>query len=178
MTTNRIRRHCADFAALCITDHEVSYNYRDTVIKIFDSIPIAVEIKVPIPIDSVIVRDSVRVINGRAYMPPIHKQQGIIAMDIFVKNSRLDGKAYLTDSTIHYIYRDTIPFEDSLRIANAVKETLIKDTVTLPPERYVPKFYKRLLWVDIILIVAGILYLLVRLKYVKIDKIKQLFEKE
>jgi hypothetical protein len=140
---------------------EVKTEWRDTTIYV--KVPVYVDkiIEVPLP-----VHDTLKIIEkvyvdreGLATLKTVHKEKGIIGADITVYKGVLTADLYLTDSTIHYRYKDTLTFEDSVKIYNAIKTISTSNTVIVPPQRYVPKFYKFTLWFFIftIIILAGII---------------------
>ena len=140
LTVSRIQRNCDKFAALCVTEKETVVEYRDTTIYRTDTI------RVPIPYrDTVKITDTVRIVNNLAYLQPVRKRFGIIGVDASVQRSILNVNAYLTDSTILHTRRDTITLE------KVIKEEAITQTVTV---RHVPKFYKVLLWIFIVQLLA------------------------
>jgi len=143
-----------------VTEVRTETKWRDTTIYV--KIPVYIDkiIEVPLP-----VHDTLKIIEkvyvdkqGLATMKTVHKEVGIIGADITVYKGVLTADLYLTDSTINYRYKDTLSYMDSIRIYNAIKETstTTTNTVTLPPERYIPKFYKFCLWFFIVFAVAGI----------------------
>lgn len=156
LTIGKIQRNCDKFARVCITDSKTTVVYRDTTIFITDTLVVDKIIEVPVPQykDSVNIRDSVRIVNQYAFFKPVHKENGIIAVDASINYSVLKIDSYLTDSTILYHYQDKLTYEDSVKIAGAIKEKTTDNTVVLPPERYVPKIYKITFWLVILAVVA------------------------
>jgi hypothetical protein len=129
-----------------ITETVTETKWRDTTIYV--KIPVYIDkiVEVPLP-----VRDTLRIVEkvfvsngGYATMKPVHKEQGIIGGDISIANGKLIANFYLLDSTILYNYKDTLTFEDSIKIANAIRDTQTSTTNTVikPPEKYVSKFSK------------------------------------
>lgn len=173
MTTGRIERHCDDFAKICLTETVVETEYRDTTLYVEVPVYIDKVIEVPVPgfKDSVRIRDSVRIINNLAYMDPVHEEFGNIGVDAEVYRSELLVKGYYLDSTINYHYKDTLTHGDSIRIANAIRDKTTTNNIVLPPERYVPRFYKKLLWFNIILAIAAVIFILIKAKVVNITKL-------
>lgn len=142
LTVGKIQRNCDKFAQICVTEKETVVEYRDTTIFRTDTI------HVPVPYrDTVKITDTVRIINNLAWLPPVHKTFGIIGIDASVTRSILNINAYLTDSTILYTNQDTIILE------NVIKDQETTQTVTV---KYVPKFYRILLWIFIVQILAAI----------------------
>ena len=135
-----------------ITQTVTDTRWRDT--TIFVDLPVYIDTTIYVPIpgfkDSVRIRDSVRIVDGFAYMKSLHKQQGIIAVDVSVYKSKISVDAYLTDSTVLFHYKDTLDYQDSLIIFNAIKEKTTTCTVVLPSVKYIPKFYKFAFWLLII----------------------------
>lgn len=148
LTVNRIHRNCDKFAQVCITETEKVIVYRDTVIYRNDTI------LVQLPRDTVKIIDTVRIINNRAYLPPVYKQFGLIGVDASVIASVLKINAYLTDSTILQPLRDTIVLKD------AVKDQVITNTVTIE-KRHIPKFYKFTFWFFIVGAGVSVAYIFV-----------------
>ena len=134
-----------------ITGTATETQYRDTTIYV--DVPVYVDTTIYVPIpgfkDSVRIRDSVRVVNGLAYIETVHKEAGIIGVDVSLYKSNLFIDAYLTDSTVLYNLRDTFNFQDSIKIYNALKDKVTTNTVLLPPVKFIPKFYKFAFWVFI-----------------------------
>lgn len=140
LTVKRIEKNCDKFAQICVTETVVKTVYRDTTIFV-DRI-----IKVPLPKDTVRLTDTVRVINDKCYLPMRHKKFGLVWVSAGVVNSVLNVTAGLTDSTI------LVPIHDTIFIKDAVSNTTTDNTVVLPPEKFIPKFYKFTFWVFIVLI--------------------------
>lgn len=159
LTVNRIQRNCDKFAQICVTDKKTEIHYRDTTIYVEKPIYVDKIIEVPIPgyKDSLIIRDSVRIIDGYAEMRSIHKEQGIIGVEASVYRSEFLVNVFLLDSTILYNYIDTLVFADSLRIYNAIREKTTEDTVVIQ-KKYIPGFYKFTFWIFIIIIVGAVGY--------------------
>lgn len=140
LTVRKIERNCDKFAQICVTEKETVTVYRDTTIYLRDTI------RVPLPFrDTVKITDTVRIVNNLAWLPPVRKRFGIIGVDASVQRSILNVNAYLTDSTILHARRDTITLE------KVIKEEAVTQTVTV---RHVPKFYKVLLWIFIVQLLA------------------------
>lgn len=131
-----------------ITQTTTETHYRDTTIYVDVPVYRDTTIYVPIPgfKDSVRIRDSVRMKDGLAYIKTLHKEAGLIGVDVALYESELSVVAYLTDSTILYNLKDTFNFQDSVKIYNAVKDKITTNTVVLPPEKYIPKFYRFAFW--------------------------------
>lgn len=167
MSVKKIEKHCDDFAKICVTETKTETSYRDTTIFVKDSFFVDKIIKVPISGDSLRIQDSVKTVPGiPAYYQPLPfrslvKSQGLIGMEISGRWKNIDARAYLSDSTILYNYKDTLTYQDSITIANAVMDKTVNNTITLPPVKYVPKFYTVILWLFIIenLILLILLYL-------------------
>lgn len=157
LTYQRIQRNCDKFAKVCVSGSTSKTSTRDTTIFVEKPLYIDTIIYIPIPgyRDSIRIRDSVRIVDGYAFMKSVHKQQGIIAVDASIYKSELSIIAYLTDSSILYNYIDTLNFQDSIRIYNAIKETATTSTVIIK-EKYIPWFYKFTFWVFIIAVIYGI----------------------
>lgn len=153
LTVKRIEKNCDKFAKICVTDSKTVIEYRDTTIYI-DRI-----IKVPLPKDTVRLTDTVRIINDKCYLPMRHKKFGLVWVSAEVVNSVLNIKAGLTDSTI------LVPIHDTIFIDNAISNTTTDNTVVLPPEKFIPKFYRFTFWVFIVICVSVIAYLFYQVKY-------------
>jgi hypothetical protein len=148
-----------------VTETVTETKWRDTVVYVEKPIYIDTTLAVAMPHfkDSVRIRDSVRVSGNLAYSKSIHKEVGIIAVDATVYKSVLTVDAYLTDSSILYNYRDTLQYQDSITIYNAIRDKVTVSTLIKPPEKYVPAFYKYLLMINIFIVVAGVLYVVSRM---------------
>lgn len=163
-----------------ITHTVTETKWRDTVIYV--EIPFFIDkiIEVPLP-----VHDTLRIIEtvyvdkeGLADMKLIHREQGIIGADISIEKGKLKGNFYLLDSTIIYNYKDTLSFQDSLRIYDAVRETQVTNTVVLPPEKYIPKVYKWAFWIILIEVILVVLYFLNLFGVLgNLGRIKNIFKK-
>jgi hypothetical protein len=155
----------------CKTVYPTSSNtetvWRDTTIYVNKPIYIDKIIEVPVPgyKDSLRIRDSVVVRDNYAFMKSIHVEKGIIAVDASVNRSVFSVDAYLTDSTILYHYQDTLNYQDSLTIYKAIRERTTTSTVVLPPERYIPGFYKFTFWLFMAELMVCVLLVLARLGY-------------
>lgn len=144
---------------------KIETKWRDTTIVV--KIPVYIDkiIEVPLP-----VHDTLRIVekvyvdkDGQAEMKPVHKEKGIIGADISITNGKLIANLYLTDSTLFYNYRDTLNYEDSVKIYNAIKETTIDTTIT-KEKLYVPKFFKFTMWFFILVVLAGAGWILYKFK--------------
>jgi hypothetical protein len=146
-----------------VTEVRTETKWRDTTIYV--KIPVYIDkvIEVPLP-----VHDTLKIVekvfidkDGYATMKFLHKEKGIIGADLSIYKGVFSANLYLMDSTILYRYKDTLSLEDSVRIYNAIREssTTTTNTVIIPPERYVPKFFKFTLWFFIlsVLVYAGII---------------------
>ena len=162
LTVKKIERNCDKFAKVCVASSTTETVWRDTTIFVEKPIYIDTTIYVPIPgfKDSLRIRDSVVVRDNYAYMKSIHKEVGIIGVDASVNRSVFSVDAYLTDSTILYYYRDTLNYNDSLTIYNAIREQSTTSTVVLPPVKYIPAIYKVAFWLVLIQIAASVFLLL------------------
>jgi len=138
MTVNRIKKHCAEFAQICVTEHKVEIQYRDTTVYVTDTIEIT------LPRDTVQIIDTVKIVNNLAYLPTIHKEFGMIGVDAGVDRSILSVNAYLLDSTLLVTEIDTV------FLPGVVTEKIITDTVTV---RYIPRAVKYLLYGIILAVV-------------------------
>lgn len=153
LTVRRIERNCDKFAKVCVTETVVETVYRDTTIFRTDTI------RVPLPFrDTVKITDTVRIFNNLAYLPTVRKQFGLIGVDAGVNHSILRVNAWLTDSTILHPLRDTIIIND------AISNSTTTNTITLPPEKYVPKFYKFTFWIFIIQLALLAIWTIIKFK--------------
>ena len=98
-----------------------------------------------------------------------HIKQGIIGVDVVIKDNDASLKAYLLDSTILYHHRDTIIPKGYVKIEDAIKQETIKETI-IETKKYIPKIYKWAFRLAITEIIVLILFLL--LKFVVFDKLK------
>lgn len=130
-----------------ITETVTETKWRDTTIYV--DVPFYVDTVIYVPIpgfkDSLRIKDSIRVTDGVPIKNRyLKKEQGLVGLSVYGKWITIDAMAYLTDSTILYNYKDTLTFEDSIKIANAIRDTQTSTTNTVikPPEKYVSKFSK------------------------------------
>ena len=137
LTVNRIQKNCDKFAKIC-TVNQIEIVYRDTTIYRTDTI------RVPLPKDTVKITDTIQVINNVAWLPPVHKQIGIIGVDASVEWSLLNINAYLTDSTLLHTHKDTIVLEKVIKEQSETK--IVK-------QKYTPRFYKIWFWIGLIAII-------------------------
>jgi len=142
--------------------------WRDTVIYVEKKVYVDKIIEVPVPghTDTLKLTNWVYVDNNQAYMKSIHKEQGIIGVDASIYRSIFNINAYLLDSTILYNYQDTLTLADSIKIADAIREKTSTSTVILPPEKYVPWYYKFTFWYFIITVVIVAAIIFIRSQYV------------
>ncbi len=150
-----------------ITGTTTDTTYRDTTIYVDVPFYIDTVIFVPIPgfKDSVIIRDSVTIVNGLVYMKSLHKEIGLIGVDVTLDKSQLSVTAYLTDSTILFNLKDTLNFQDSIKIYNAIKYKVTTNTVVLPPVKFIPKFYRFAFWLLIIELILLAIFIVYKLGY-------------
>lgn len=150
MTVGRIKRNCDKFAQICITEKETVVEYRDTTIYRTDTVI------VELPRDTVKLTDTVKIVNNKAFLAPVHKEFGIVGVDAWVNFSVLNVNAYLTDSTLLYTETDTV------FLKGAVQTSTVTNTV---PVKYVSgyhKFTSWFFWITVILLIVfvalGILF--------------------
>ena len=144
MTVDRIHRNCDKFAAVCVTETEKVIEYRDTTIYRIDTI------LVPLPVrDTVRLIDTIQIINNLAWLPPVHKEFGLIGVDAWVNRSILRVNAFLTDSTILHPLRDTITIE------GAIKEEQVTNTVVVE-KKHIPKLF----WFTFIILILELVGLI------------------
>ncbi|NQU54065.1 MAG: hypothetical protein HQ522_16170 [Bacteroidetes bacterium] len=161
LTVKRIEKNCDKFAKICITETKKVIEYRDTTIYV-DRI-----VTVPLPKDTVMITDTVRIINNRCYLPVKYKEFGLVWARASVDNSILNVHAGLTDSTI------LVPVHDTVFLDNAITSTTTDSTITLPPEKFIPGFYKFTFWAFIILAVVGIGYLVLRFTTLRLPFVRK-----
>lgn len=157
MTTKRIQRHCAEFAKLCITETKETIVIKDTTIY-KDRI-----IKVPLPKDTVYLEKELSVIDGQVYIAPVFKQTGLISVKAWVDKNKLKVDAWLNKTVW------TVPVHDTIYLEGAIVEKEVLNTVVLPPERFIPAFYKRLLLFNIVLLVVVVFIALNKLKLINMQ---------
>ena len=172
LTPKRIQKNCHLFAQMCTVDKQVVIKYRDTTIYV-DRL---IEVPVPHFKDSVRIRDSVRIVTvvnlltneetHQAQMDTTTKHFGIIGVQAWVNDSKVGVDAWLTDSTFLY------NFQDSIKIDNAIKD---KETTNTIQVKYIPKFYKFLLWLFIIQILIVVIWAV--LKFNILNQIKGYIKK-
>lgn len=144
LTPKRIERNCDQFAKICITEKETVTIVRDTTIYRTDTV------LVQLPRDTVTLTDTVKIVNNKAFLPPVHKQFGIVGVDAWVNFSVLNVRGYLTDSTL--LYNET----DTVFLKGAVQTQTVTNTV---PVKYIPGFYKFTFW--LFWIVVGSIVLII-----------------
>ena len=127
MSINRIERNCDKFTQICGTEKETVIEIRDTTIYQTDTVTVY------LPQDTVEITDTVLIKDNLAFLPTIHKEFGLIAVDAGVYRSILNVSAYLNDSTFLYSEPDTI------FIPSAIKEYKITEKV---PVRYIPGWHR------------------------------------
>ena len=145
LTVEKIQRNCDKFAQVCVTDSETVtvIEYRDTTVYLRDTITVT------LPPDTVKISDTVTITDSGAQLPKVEKTFGIIGVSAEVYNSFLSVNAWLTDSTL------LVPYADSVTVQNTNTTNTQKEYIQLPPERYIPKFYKFTFWWFFISLVAG-----------------------
>jgi hypothetical protein len=145
LTVGRIEKNCDKFAKVCVTSEKVTVIVKDSIIYRIDTVIVT------LPKDTVTLYDTVTVTNGVAQLAPVHKKSGVISVDAWVRNSVLSVYAYLNDSTI------LVPFRDTIIVP--VTTVTTDNTVVLPPEKYIPKFYKFTFMVFIVSLIAAVVYI-------------------
>ncbi len=152
LTVKRIEKNCDKFAKVCITESVTKIEYRDTTIY-KDRI-----IKVQLPKDTVKIVDTLYIQDNKCFLPYTYRKFGNVWASAKVDNSVLDLRAGYVKNIIQ------VPIHDTIYIEKAVTNTTTDNTVTLPAEKYIPKFYKFTLWFFIILMVAGIGFVVYKFK--------------
>lgn len=152
LTVKRIEKNCDKFAQVCVTETITRIEYRDTTIY-KDRI-----IEVKLPNDTVYISKPVYIQDGKCFMEYTRKTFGNIWASAKVDNSILDLKAGYLNNIIQ------VPIHDTIYIDNAISNTTTDNTVTLPPVKYIPKFYKFTFWLFIVLCVGAIGYVAWQIK--------------
>lgn len=141
LTVGRIQRNCDEFAKVCLSTTTV---YRDTTIYHKDTV------RIQLPSDTVTI-DRVLTVNGTLVsLEPVSVTKGFITAKAWVLNNRLTVDAWLNKTYVETVRTDTIT------ITKIVKETA--NVVTLPAEKYIPKFFKYSGWFVILLLVGSALW--------------------
>ena len=165
LTVGMIERNCDKFTQVCVTDSqtETIIEYRDTTIYITDTLT------VDLPNDTVSIRDTVIINEQGAQYDKVVKTFGVISVSALLHNSFLHVNAWLNDSTI------LVPYKDSVVLQNSNTTTTHTEYIELPPERYIPKFYRFTFWWFITTVFAGVFFVVIKVysKQLKIliDKI-------
>lgn len=155
LSVKRIQRNCDEFAAVCITDTEIETEivYLDKIVYVDRDVPVklpadTVKIDIPIPCTETI------------NLGPITRENGLVGATAQVVNSRLFVEAYLTDS----IYIGHL--QDSIRILNAVKQTVVVETntVTIKEDTNFGKFAKRWFWWSLVILAGAVVIIILKLK--------------
>lgn len=130
MTTGRIARNCDKFSKVCALPVQTFVEYRDTVITL-DPIP------VQLPQSDINVSLSIMQKDGKLSLPRQQFRQGLIQLDVEVKDGQLLVNAALTDSTI-------LVKPDPVVIHDAIKE---EQQTKIIREKYTPKTYRFAFWI-------------------------------
>jgi hypothetical protein len=146
MTTKRMKKHCDDFAMVCVVPVKKVIEYRDTVIYLDRVVP------VKLPPVTITIRDTVLVTNNenkpisgaKVHISPIHRVDGIIKIDAIIRNNNLIVNVELIDSTI------LVPIKDTIYLKAAIKETTTENNIILPPVKFIPWLYKLAMWILLI----------------------------
>lgn len=146
LSVSKIERNCDKFAKICVVPEKVTVIVKDSIIYRTDTI------FVQLPKDTAYIHDTIKIENGMAQLPKVHKRNGVISVDAWVKNSVLSVYAYLNDSTI------LVPFRDTITVP--VTTVVTDNTVVSPPVKYIPGFYRFTLWFFIFSSAAIILFIL------------------
>jgi len=149
-----------------VTEIVTETKWRDTTVYV--EIPVYVDkiIEVPLPVhDTLVIKQKVYInAQGQAEMKSMYKEEGIIGTEVIIKNGVLNARSFLLDSTILYHYKDTLTAQDSVTIYDAIKEKTTTTTITLPPEKYVPKFFKLTAWFFVLFVVCCVGYIAMKVK--------------
>lgn len=135
LTAERIRRNCYKFAQICVTGTETEVTYRDTTIYFK---PIAARL----PESNISIQTELKVTEGKINLPRQITKHGLITTEVEIIDNRLFVKSYLNDSSI-------LVQPDPVIIRDAIREEKTKQSITLPPERYIPKAYRIAFWIVI-----------------------------
>jgi len=152
LTVERIERNCNKFAKVCVTESVVKIEYRDTTIY-KDRI-----IEVKLPNDTVYLTKNVYIKDNKCFMDYTRKTFGNIWASAKVDSSVLDLRAGYVNNIVQ------VPIHDTIYLERAVTNTTTDNTVVLPPEKYVPKFYKFTLWFFILVVLAGAGFIVYKFK--------------
>lgn len=129
LTTGRIARNCDKFTEVCALPLQTFIEYRDTVITL-EPIPV----KLP---ESNIAIDLILLSGSKVTLPKQHFRQGLIQLDVEVKDGQLLVNASLTDSTILVKPAPVV-------IHDAIKE---EQQTNIIREKYIPKTYRYAFWI-------------------------------
>lgn len=157
LTVGRIKRNCDKFATVCVTATETQTVYRDTTVYIHDTI------RFNLPADTVKLTDTIRIINNRAYLPPVYKRFGLVWASAKVVNNVLDLQAGLTKTEL------LKPVHDTIYIEKAIQEKKITNTVTVT-KKHIPKIYKIAFWVLNAFGFLLLAWIIIRAKFKKLYK--------
>jgi hypothetical protein len=147
LTVSRIEKNCDKFAKVCVTESVTKIEYRDTTIY-KDRI-----IEVKLPNDTVYLTKNVYIKENMCFMDYTRKTFGNIWASAKVENSILDLRAGYVSNIVQ------VPIHDTIYIERAISNTTTDNTVVLPPEKYIPKFYKFTFWVFIVSLIAALVYI-------------------
>lgn len=142
LTVGRIQRNCDEFAKVCLSTTTV---YRDTTIYRKDTV------RIQLPSDTVTIDRLITNSDTLMSLAPVSVSKGLITATAWIKDYRLHVDAWLNKKYVETVRVDTIT------ITKVVKETA--NVVTLPAEKYIPKFFKYSGWFVILLLVGGALWL-------------------
>lgn len=142
LTVGRIQRNCEEFAKICNVTTTV---YKDTTIYLKDTI------RIPLPADTVTI-DQILAVNGNIVsLEPVSVTKGFISAKAWVLNNRLTVDAWLNKTYVEAVRVDTVV------VTKVIKES--GSVVTLPAEKYIPKFFKYSGWFVILLLIGGALWI-------------------
>lgn len=161
LTTDRIHRNCYKFAQICVTSSTTETTSRDTTIHFP---PIAARL----PESNILIQTELKIIDGKINLPLQVVKNGLITTEVEIIDNQLHVRSFLNDSTI-------LVQPDPVTIHDAIREEKSKQTITLPPEKHVPGFYKFTLRYFVVSLVVGLLYLLWVLYF---RRLRKFFPKE
>jgi hypothetical protein len=132
---------------------------RDTVVHVqLEPVYIEKEVKVPLPYKDTVKADkTLNVKDNKVNLKRKHIEQGIIGVDVVIKDNDASLRAYLLDSSILYIHKDTVIPEGWVKLEDVVTEKTVKETI-VKTEKYIPKIYKYAMRFCIILLVVVIIF--------------------
>ena len=133
-----------------VTQTKTEIIYRDTVVEL-------PPIEAKLPPSFVEITTKLKVIDGKINLPKQVKKDGIITTELWIVDGEAHSRSYLNDSTL-------LVKPGPVVLKEAIREEKTTSTSVLPPEKYVPKFYKILLAKDILVLLALATWLAIKYK--------------